>query len=131
MANMLLLQLRGLGALVIWYYNPFGRPLVSELPVLLGRFFDFVVSCNLWFWVLRVCKVKEELRNSIKEPSKNRQFSVGLVGLNFIYIYIIHILQNTVQLSFKIPIFNSLKIWKQLGWINIKWVKQVGIKSLN
>jgi GT2 family glycosyltransferase len=26
---------------------------------------------------------------------------------------------------------NSLKIWKQLGWINIKFAKQVGIKSLN
>jgi hypothetical protein len=28
-------------------------------------------------------------------------------------------------------VFNSLKILKQLGWIYIKSVKQVGIKSLN
>ncbi len=34
---------------MLWYYNPLGRLLVSELPVLLGRFFDF--CCNLWFWV--------------------------------------------------------------------------------
>jgi hypothetical protein len=30
-----------------------------------------------------------------------------------------------------IPVFNSLKFWKQLGWINIKSAKQVGIKFLN
>ncbi len=29
------------------------------------------------------------------------------------------------------PFFKSLKNWKQLGWINIKLAKKVGIKSLN
>jgi len=28
-------------------------------------------------------------------------------------------------------VFNSLKIWKQLEWINIKATKQMEIKSLN
>jgi hypothetical protein len=38
-------------------------------------------------------------------------------------------IQAEIQLT--TPIFNSLKLWKQLGWIKIKSAKQVGIKSLN
>jgi hypothetical protein len=126
---------------IIWD-NPPRQTFGSELPVLVGRFFDFVVtpgfgvfwkktlnkSKNLRFWVfLKLCDKSKNLsfensqnewhslsglgfegmegqrteefhQRTGKEPSLQGRLGVGL---NYIYIYIIQILQNTVQLSFK------------------------------
>jgi len=49
-------------------------------------------------------------------------------GFKYTKDYLI-IIQGEILLAF--PVFNSLKFWKQLGWINIKSAKQVGIKFLN
>jgi hypothetical protein len=64
----------------------------------------------------------------------------GFTFENFVifgYIYRIQIVQHIAQLSSKgrfywSPLFfNSLKFWKQLGWINSKSTKQMEIKLLN
>jgi len=71
------------------------------------------------------------------EMKKKKKKGLHLKTLLFQYIYIIQIVQNIAQLSSKgrfdlaTLVFNSLKFWKQLGWINIKSTKQVAIKSLN
>ncbi len=68
------------------------------------------------------------------EMTKKKRFKFG----NFVIFTHTHdsnctkycpiIIQGDIQVA--APVYNSLKILKQLGWINIKSAKQVGIQYL-
>jgi hypothetical protein len=75
--------------------------------------------------------------HTTNDDEMTKKKDLDLKTLLFLNTYRIQIVQNIAQLSSKREFnqpplfFNSLKFWKQLGWINIKSIKQVGIKSLN